>query len=312
MNAPAEPSLAALPNPLLRYFAATRPAFLSVTFVGCLLGLASAAAGGVRLDPLAATITTFFALVAHAAVNVLNDYFDAQNGTDAANLDRIFPFTGGSRFIQNGVMSVAATGVFGYALLFSVIPAGLWLTASSAPGLVGIGICGLFIGWAYSAPPLHLVSRGLGEFCVTAGWVLIVVGTDFVQRRGLAFAPLAAGLGFALLVANLLYINQFPDARADAKAGKRTLVVRLGPARARWGYVVVAALCGAWLAACIAAGALPKAAALALLPLAFSAAAAHRLWRCAERPAGLAPAIKMTILAAIAHGAVLAGTLALS
>ena len=39
---PLEPTLAALPNPLLRYFAATRPAFLSVTFVGCLLGLASA------------------------------------------------------------------------------------------------------------------------------------------------------------------------------------------------------------------------------------------------------------------------------
>ncbi|HEX8989987.1 MAG TPA: prenyltransferase, partial [Rhodocyclaceae bacterium] len=231
MTAPLEPSLAALPNPLLRYFAATRPAFLSVTFVGCLLGLASAAASGVGIDAATATLTLFFALVAHAAVNVLNDYFDAQNGTDAANLDRIFPFTGGSRFIQNGVISLAATGIFGYALLLSVIPAGLWLTAHSAPGLLLIGVCGLLVGWGYSAPPLHAVSRGFGEFSVTAGWVLIVVGTDFVQRRGFAFAPLAAGLGFALLVANVLYINQFPDARADAKAGKRTLVVRLGPAR---------------------------------------------------------------------------------
>ncbi len=39
---PMEPSLAALPNPVLRYFAATRPAFLSVTFVGVLVGLAAA------------------------------------------------------------------------------------------------------------------------------------------------------------------------------------------------------------------------------------------------------------------------------
>jgi 1,4-dihydroxy-2-naphthoate octaprenyltransferase len=312
MNQPLEPTLAALPNPLMRYFAATRPAFLSVTFVGCLLGLASAAASGMRLDPLSATLTLLFALVAHAGVNVLNDYFDAKNGTDAANLDRIFPFTGGSRFIQNGVISLKATGIFGYALLASVVPAGLWLTAHSAPGLLLIGFCGLLVGWAYSAPPLHSVSRGFGEFSVTAGWVLIVVGTDFVQRRGFSFAPLAAGLGFALLVANLLYINQFPDARADAKAGKRTLVVRLGAARARWGYVALAALCGAWVVGCIAAGALPATAVVSLLPLGLAVGAARQLWRFAERPQQLAPAIKQTILAAISHGLLLAGALALS
>ncbi|HTY98608.1 MAG TPA: prenyltransferase, partial [Rhodocyclaceae bacterium] len=76
---PAEPTLAALPNPVLRYFAATRPAFLSVTFVGCLLGLASAKAGGMPLDPALATVTLFFALVAHAGANVINDYYDAKN-----------------------------------------------------------------------------------------------------------------------------------------------------------------------------------------------------------------------------------------
>jgi len=312
MTTPLEPSLAAFPNPVLRYFAATRPAFLSVTFVGCLLGLASAAASGIRLDPLAATLTLLFALIAHAGANVLNDYFDAQNGTDAANLDRVFPFTGGSRFIQNGVISVRAAGVFGYALLASVIPAGLWLTAHSAPGLLLIGFFGLLTGWAYSAPPAHSVSRGLGELSVTAGWVLIVVGTDFVQRHQFAFAPLAAGLGFALMVANLLYINQFPDAKADAKAGKWTLVVRLGVQRARWGYAILAALCLVWVAACIGGGALPKLAVVSLLPLGLSAAAARGLWRFAERPAQLAPSIKLTILAAIAHGLMLAGVLALT
>ncbi|MGE5467608.1 MAG: prenyltransferase [Ignavibacteria bacterium] len=312
MPAPLEPTLAAMPNPLLRYFAATRPAFLSVTFVGCLLGLASAAASGLTVEPATATLTVFFALVAHAGVNVLNDYFDARNGTDAANLDRIFPFTGGSRFIQNGVISVEATGIYGYALLAAVVPAGLWLASHSAPGLIVIGLLGLVVGWAYSAPPVHAVSRGLGEFSVTAGWALIVVGADFVQRHGFAFAPLAAGLGFALLVANVLYINQFPDAKADAAAGKRTLVVRLGAARARWGYATITALCGVWLLACVAAGALPPAAAAAVLPLGLSVAAARQLWRFALRPVLLAPAIKLTILAALAHGFVLAAALAFS
>jgi len=233
MSVALEPTPAAMSNPWLRYFAATRPAFLSVTFVGCLLGLAGAQLDHIPIDPLKAIVTILFALMAHAGVNVLNDYFDAQNGTDAANTERVFPFTGGSRFIQNGILTERATGMFGYLLLALVVPAGLWLAARSGPGLIGIGLGGLLVGWAYSAPPLQLVSRGLGEVAITAGWLLVVSGTDFVQRHGLSFTPVAAGLGFSLLVANVLYINQFPDLKADALAGKRTMVVRRRIAAAR-------------------------------------------------------------------------------
>ena len=309
MSRPLEPTLAALPNPFLRYFAATRPAFLSVTFVGVLLGLASAAAAGAQIDPASATLTMFFALVAHAGANVINDYYDARSGCDAANTDRVFPFTGGSRFIQNGVLTLRAVGVFGYGLLGAVIPAGLWLTANSAPGLIWIGIAGLAVGLAYSAPPLKLQSRGLGEFGITAGWLLVVVGADFVQRHGFSFSPIAAGLGFALLVANVLYINQFPDVRADAHAGKHTLVVRFGIARARWGYALIGALCYGWVIAMVATAQLPAPALVSLLGVLPSATALRSLWRHAGVPPRLTFAIKMTILAAVVHGLLLAGAL---
>lgn len=306
MSKPLEPTLDALPNPFLRYFAATRPAFLSVTFVGCLLGLATAACSGIQVGPTLATVTLFFALMAHAGANVINDYYDALSGCDAANTERQFPFTGGSRFIQNGVLSLRATGIFGYALLAAVIPAGLWLTAVSGAELMLIGLAGLVVGWAYSAPPLKLQSRGLGEFAITAGWLLVVIGSDFVQRHGFSFVPVAAGLGFALLVANVLYMNQFPDVRADAGAGKYTLVVRLGVARARWGYVVIAALAYGWPLLMVLLGQLPVAALIALLPAIASIAAARQLWSRAGQPAELAPALKLTILAASTHGLLLA------
>lgn len=306
MPQPSEPTLASLHNPFLRYFVATRPAFLSVTFVGCLLGLAAARLDGITPNPLTATLTVLFALVAHAGVNVLNDYYDAQSGTDALNSERVFPFTGGSRFIQNQVMSARATGIFGYALLASVIPAGLWLAYSSAPELILIGLAGLLLGWAYSAPPLQLVSRGLGEVVVAGAWCLIVVGTDFVQRGGFAFTPLAAGLGFALLVSTVLYINQFPDARADAQVGKRTLVVRLGADRARWGYLIHVIVAYAWLTLCVASGSLPALALVSLLTLSLSLAATRLLWRLANTPNQLEPAIKLTILSAVVHGLFLA------
>jgi 1,4-dihydroxy-2-naphthoate octaprenyltransferase len=305
-----EPTLSALPNPFLRYFAATRPAFLSVTFVGCLLGLASASSSGIAIDPALATVTLFFALVAHAGANVINDYYDSLSGCDAGNDERVFPFTGGSRFIQNGVLSQRAVGRYGYALLAAVIPAGLWLTAVSAPGLIWIGLMGLFVGWAYSAPPLKLQGRGIGEFGITAGWLLVVVGSDFVQRHNFSFGPVAAGLGFALLVANVLYINQFPDIRADAHAGKRTMVVRLGANGARVGYALIALLCYGWVAAMVAMGLLPTLALISLLGAAPSLMALRDLWRHAGVPSRLTFAIKMTILAASLHGLLLAGALA--
>jgi len=215
----AEPTPQRFANPALRYLAATRPAFLSVTLVACLIGLASAHADGVTLNTTLAIVTVLFALVAHAGGNVINDYHDAVSGADDANTERLFPFTGGSRFIQNGVLSPRDTARFGYGLMALVVPAGVWLTVSAGPALLLIGVAGLLLGWAYSAPPLKLVSRGWGEAVVAACWLLVVVGADYVQRGDLAWTPFAAGLSFALLVANLLYINQFPDHAGDAAAG---------------------------------------------------------------------------------------------
>ena len=301
-----EPSPPAFANPLARYFAATRPAFLSVTLAGALIGLGSARADGLKIDLLKALLTVLFALIAHAGANVVNDYYDALNGSDAANQQRLFPFTGGSRFIQNGVLSLRETRLFGYGLLAAVIPAGLWLTAQSAPGLIWIGLAGLAIGWAYSAPPLQLMARGVGEAAIIGGWLLVVLGTDFVQRGALAALPLVAGLPFALLVAAILYLNQFPDAQADAAAGTRTLVVRLGPQRARWGYLLLTGAAYLWLALAVIWGALPWLCAAGLLPALLSFKAARGLLRHATDPAQLTPAITATIAAANLNGLLLA------
>ena len=78
-------------QPVLRYLMATRPPFLSVTFVGVLIGWASAFADGASFSALPAALTMIFALVAHAGANVINDYYDSVNGCDAANVERLFP-----------------------------------------------------------------------------------------------------------------------------------------------------------------------------------------------------------------------------
>ena len=305
----AEPSQGVLTNPVQRYFLATRPAFLSVTLFACLVGFGTAYRDGVALAAAKAVATLLFALLAHAGINVLNDYYDELNGTDRANTDRVFPFTGGSRFIQNGVLTARETLVYGAALVGIVIVAGLWLAGVSAPSLIWIGAAGLFIGWAYSAPPLALNSHGLGEPCVALGFGLVVVGTDFVQRGDFALLPAVAAVSYGLLVTNILYINQFPDRRADEAAGKRHWVVILGLQRARWGYVAIGLAAYGFLLGAVAAGLLPRWALIALASGVLTAMAARDLLRYPDRPQLLVPAIKLTIAAATLHGLMLAAAL---
>jgi 1,4-dihydroxy-2-naphthoate octaprenyltransferase len=302
---PQEPSLAQFQNPFTRYFSATRPAFLTASVMACLIGLAIVWHDDIEIDALLALVTLLFASLAHAGVNVLNDYYDALSGTDARNTERIFPFTGGSRFIQNGVLTLDQTRNFGFSLLACVALAGLWLMANSAPQLLYIGLAGLFIGWAYSAPPLNLVSRGWGELCVAAGILLITIGADFVQRKSFDAVPFVAGLPYALLATNLLYINQFPDRSADTAAGKMHWVARLDVRQARWGYVLTVLLAYAWLLVSVLLGSLPVFVLLACLALPFSVRAALLLFRHTTNPHQLGEAIRLTIGAMLMHGVLL-------
>ena len=291
---------------MIRFFRATRPAFLTVTLVAVVLGWASAVFDGTPLRVMPAVLTLIFALVAHAGANVVNDYYDALNGCDFAESDRITPFTGGSRMIQNGILSQRTIGIFGHALLASIIPVGLWLTNQAGLGLIWTGLIGLLCAWAYSAPPFRLQSRGLGEIAIVIGWLMVVIGSDFVQRHTFAWTPIAAGLCFAWLVTNILYINQFPDIRADRSAHKYTWIVRLGPQKARWGYLLILIFGYGWLLCMIVVQQyLPNWALLSMTPIILSLSAFMQLWKNASQPMHLTRAIQLTILAALLHGVIL-------
>ena len=307
-----EPALASLPNPFARHFLALRPQFLLVSLGSCLVGLAAARASGVPIDAAKAIVTIVFAMVAQGGANVFNDYYDSVSGNDAANTERIFPFTGGSRFIQNGVLTERQTLAYGTALFGATMAAGLWLMAVSGPELLFLGAAGLLVGWAYSAPPLSLNSRGWGEACIWVAWMLVAAGADYVQRGEPSATPWIAASGYALLVTNVLFVNQFPDRRADEAAGKRHWVVRLGPERAAHLYAAIGAAAYACLVAGVACGALPATALAALLAAPFTLKAAIEVRRHCGEVSRLAPAIKATIAGALAHAVLLSAGLAMA
>jgi 1,4-dihydroxy-2-naphthoate polyprenyltransferase len=281
----------------------TRPAFLLLTVVACLLGTATAAACGCGLDLPLALGATALAVLAHAAGNVLNDLHDARNGADQANTQGIHPFTGGSRLIQDGQVNERDTADLVKALLVFLVPAGLLLAVYVGEGMLLVfGAAGLALAWAYSAPPLKLMSRGLGEFAVALAWFLVVLGADYVQRHRFFPIPASVALNFALLVAALLLINGFPDADADAAVGKRTLVVRLGPDRACALYWILIVSAHSWLMLSVWWLIPPATALWGLVSAPFSLAAAGWLTRFRHETKRLKPALALTVVAVLLHG----------
>ena len=209
------------------FFLATRVPFLTATFVPILLGAIVARAHG-----FSAWWLTVLALIGgsaiHLGLNVANDVSDSTSGADEVNVNPTM-FSGGSRVIQYGLVSLDAMKKVSIACYAVGIAIGLYLTATRGIELLWIGVAGVFLSIFYTAPPLRLVHRGLGEICVALGFgPIMVLGTYFVVAQQLSWEAFYASLPVALLIMLVLYVNQVPDRPADEKAGKRTIVVRLG------------------------------------------------------------------------------------
>ena len=292
---PRSPSLAAL-------LAATRPGFLGLALVAVLLGLASAIHDGFPITAWTAALSLLGAVLAHGGANALNDYYDHLNGCDAGNVQRIPPFTGGGRTIQEGRTTPAQVAAIGWTLFGATAVIGGILLVATGPGLLLFGLAGLLLGWLYSAPPLFLAGRGWGEVTVAAAFgLLIPTGAAYVQSGELHSLALAAGAPLAVLTAAILYINQFPDYAADRLTGKRHWVVRLGPRLAWPGYPLLVAGAAGALILGVVAGPLPGWALASLLPMGLHAVAVPTLARHFDEPVHLRPALANTVTGTLCY-----------
>jgi len=207
-------------------FLATRVPFLTATFVPVLLGAVVARAHGFSAWWLM-VLALVGASAIHLGLNVANDVSDATSGADEANVNPTM-FSGGSRVIQYGLVSLGAMRKTSIACYAVGIAIGLFLASQTGPELLVIGAAGVFLSLAYTAPPFRLVHRGLGEICVALGFgPIMLVGTYFVLAERLSWEAIYASLPVAIFIMLVLYVNQIPDRPADAAAGKRTIVVRL-------------------------------------------------------------------------------------
>jgi 1,4-dihydroxy-2-naphthoate octaprenyltransferase len=270
---------ASLATRIFAWLVVTRAPFLTATLAPVLIGAALVAS-----DPVAGPFPWLLfacallgASALHVSANTFNDYFDWTSGTDQLNNDYFTPFSGGSRSIELGLVSERGLLRLAVAaLIASAVLAAPVLAAHGAP-VLAFGLAGAFLAYFYTAPPLRLSARrGLGELSVGLAFgPLLVAGTVAGLTGEVRAAHFLAGVPIGLLTAAILWINEFPDAPADALAGKRHLVVVLGCRAARWGYLALVLGAYAVIAVLVLAGVLGAGAlaALVALPLAW------RAWR---------------------------------
>lgn len=248
----------------------TRLPFLSATAVPVLLGIAVAASHG-AFTWWTALLTLIGGSFAHLAINVSNDIFDTLSGADDANTTPT-QFSGGSRVAVYDLVSIRGLTKLSVALFGVAALIGLLLVAvTGSITLLWIGIAGIVVGVAYTAPPLKLVYRGLGEFAVALGFgPIMLLGAYVVQTGQLALEPLVLSLVPGILIALILFVNEIPDRRSDAEAGKRTLPVRFAPQTIQTGYLAAAVVAFAVIVVGSVLGVLPwpTLIALAAVPIA--------------------------------------------
>ncbi|HEX3264926.1 MAG TPA: prenyltransferase [Candidatus Limnocylindrales bacterium] len=250
------------------FLRATRLPFLSATIVPVVVGIAVAAAHG-TFDLLTAILTIIGAAFVQLGLNVANDVFDTLQGADDANVTPT-RFSGGSRVIQYGLVSLRQMASIATIFYLGAAAVGLVLLAlRGSAALLFIGVIGIIVSLAYTAAPLKLVYRGLGEIAVAVGFgPLMVVGAYVVQTRGeLSWEPFVVSIPIALLVALILYVNEIPDRRGDARAGKRTLPVRYSRHAVVRGYDAAAVLAYATVLVGVVVGILPLPTLLMLLTI---------------------------------------------
>jgi 1,4-dihydroxy-2-naphthoate octaprenyltransferase len=281
---------------LKRAVLATRPKFFTASVLPVLVGSAWAAAQN-EYHGLLFALALLATVLAHAATNVYNDVSDDLNGTDPANDARIYPYTGGSRFIQNGVLS--RSQMLRLALVFAALAIGVGaaLIALRGSGVLLLGVLGLALGFLYSMPGVQLSGRGIGELACAIGLgALPVMGAAWLQTGSIDPGAGLLSVIVSVWVGLILLINEVPDTVADAAARKRTLAVRLGVGGTRVLYRLLTLLALAAAIALIVRHDLPRWSLMPALLLAASGlAAASGISLEPQRRAGLKRGIELTL-----------------
>ncbi len=283
---------------------ASRPKTLLASVAPVTVGTGLATSHG-AFDPGPAAGALVGAILIQVGTNFSNDYYDWARGGDTE--ERVGP----TRVTQAGLLEARQVRWGAWVTFAAAAAVGLYLTAVAGWPVVAIGAASVAAGVAYTGGPYPLAYHGLGDVFVFVFFGLVAVaGTYWVQARAFAPDALVAGAGIGAMDTAILVANNLRDLETDARAGKRTLAVRLGVAGTQAEYLLLLAVgfaapaFGVWLFAWTPWAWLGLLAGVVALP------PLRRVLVYDGDPRSLMPALGQTAAATGLYGLLLAGALA--
>ncbi|HYQ26135.1 MAG TPA: prenyltransferase [Polyangiaceae bacterium] len=217
---------------LVAFLKLGRPHFLIGGFLLFGLGAALATLHGAHIDWRRYAWGQGVITAAQSMTHYSNDYFDLEADRSNSTPTR---WSGGSRVLVSGTLVPRIALTTSLSLCFAAILFALGLAVwPGSPRLVlPLALLIITLSWCYSAPPLRLLSRGLGEATTALVVTVLTPLLGFYTQAGVWRSPLLlACVPLACLQFSMLLTIELPDAAGDAAQGKRTLIVRYG---APWG-----------------------------------------------------------------------------
>jgi len=206
-------------------FLATRPWSFTMTFSSVTLATLIAALDG-RFNPLFYALTLGGMISFHAATNLINDFYDVRHSVDKVGAPTTKYRPHPSAFGQVSPYTIRrwAAVFFGIALVagaYLAVLVSFWIFLIIAVGLLG--------SYFYTADPVVLKSKALGEVTVFVMWgLLIPLGSYLAETGTPSVQPVLASVPIGILVALVLLANNIRDAEYDGSMAADTLAVKFG------------------------------------------------------------------------------------
>jgi 1,4-dihydroxy-2-naphthoate octaprenyltransferase len=213
-------------DPVTKWLLIVRACVFPMTLTSGLIGGLLAVATAPHVDWGNFALACVGIVLAHAANNMINDYFDTEGGVDTEGYTRTLyaphPILSGL-ISKKGLLGViAAVNLVDFVIMCR-------LTASTGWPVVAFALAGLFISVFYVAPPLRLKHHGLGEPGVAIVWgPLMIAGTYYVTAGTLPSWVWLATIPYALSVMTVLIGKHVDKYEQDSAKGIHTLPVLLG------------------------------------------------------------------------------------
>jgi 1,4-dihydroxy-2-naphthoate octaprenyltransferase len=202
------------------WFLASRPWSLVMTFVStCLAGMLAYGYGVFNITIF--LLVMIGLLIAHSAANMANDWYDVKHGVDAnapTSEYRPHPLLFGE--LDKHSYKVVVYLLYGVGLAIS-----LYLTWLKGLPVILFSIVGVILGVFYTADPVMLKHRAVGEICVFIAFGPLMVGGAYYALTGsFSIDPMIAAIPIGLLVALVLLANNIRDREYDASVGISTII----------------------------------------------------------------------------------------